>query len=198
MEGKVRSFPCTTARKYSLLLPIPCFSVHINLLQLSTGQSPARQFTETPWPGRRPANSRHFPATQLYRWPKQQFASALHHQSVSSEESQHLSSPHSASLPVPARSPQTDTDVVSPPSKLEAVVAQRRPQSGKDSLGGGSSRCCDHTAPSQRSRPVCPQAAASTPSLSRCPFWLTHSCWAQILFSCHSPTLCGWVSPEIC
>lgn len=63
------------------------------------------------------ANSRHFRAMQLYRWPKQQFASALHHQSISSEESQHLPSPCSMFLPVPARSLQADTDVVSPPSK---------------------------------------------------------------------------------
>lgn len=33
-EGEVRTFPCTTAQKYSLPPPILCSSVHISLLQL--------------------------------------------------------------------------------------------------------------------------------------------------------------------
>lgn len=73
---------------------------------------------------------------------------------TSSEESPRLPSPHCTFLPVPARSPQTDTDVGSPPSKLKTVVAQCRPQAASDSSGGGLSHCCSCTAPSPQSQPA--------------------------------------------
>lgn len=170
MEGKVRSFSHknTAFCIFSLLRcahpPTPADTV---------GQSPTRQLPETSWPRRRPPNSRYFPATQLHRWPKQQFASALHRGSMSSEESRHLPSPRSTFLPGAARPPQTDTDAVSPAPELEAVAAECRPQSGKDDLSGGLSPAGT----------ICPQAAVSKPPLSRHPLLLTHSCRVQVLFS---------------
>lgn len=195
MEGK-RSFPCTTVWKSCLLL----LCAHQPTPADRTGRSPARQFTKMPWPRRRLANSRHFPAMQLYSWPESNVPLPLAIRSASSEESPHLPSPHCTFLPAhsTAQSPQTDTDVGSPSSKLKAVVAQRRPQAGNDGSGGGLSHCCNRTAPSHQSRPVCPRAAVSAPSLPHRPFLLAHTCSVQILFSCRSPTVYGWVSPEIC